>query len=124
MHNDWAEKGAQKLPYHALHDGQRGVAVRLPRHDHVAAHRGRRATDKEKSDEQPGIHEPFVCGAERHDAECGGAADEVALELYKEVQFPAHVVLDEQAGGQCAAVDEEDDGYGEVGYRCAFDLLL
>jgi hypothetical protein len=40
------------------------------------------------------------------------------------MEFPAHVVFDEEAGGQRAAVNEKYDGDGEVGNDCAFDLLL
>lgn len=40
------------------------------------------------------------------------------------MQFPAHVVFEQQLGGEGAAVDEEDDGDGEVGYCGAFCFLL
>ena len=40
------------------------------------------------------------------------------------MQFPAHVIFEKEAGGERAAVDEEDDADGEVGDYGAFCFLL
>jgi hypothetical protein len=44
--------------------------------------------------------------------------------LDKEVKAPSKVVLDQNSRSQCAAVDEEDDGNGEICYHKALDMLL
>lgn len=121
---DWSQKGAEKLADYRLDDGQGGVAMGLARHDDVARHGRRRAAHEQEADEEPWVHEAGIGGAQTDNGKGGSGADEVALELDEDVQLPTHVVGEHDAGVKGTAIDEEDDGDGQVGDYCALDPLL
>lgn len=118
------EERTQEVADDGLDDGESGVAVGLACHDDVGGHGGGDAAEEEEADEEPGVHEGRGRGAEADDGEGRGRRDEVALQLDEGVDLPLFVVVDQHAGGQGAAVDEEDYADGEVGDDGALYLLL
>lgn len=98
--------------------------MRLPGHDHITAHSRRHTAKKDQSNQQSRIHKVLIRSRSRHDPKSNRARHEEALPLDEEVHFPARVILNQHAGVERAAGDEEDDRDAEVGCQGLFELLV
>lgn len=100
------------------------VAAGLLRHYHVRGHGCGEAAGKDHSDQQARIHEVGVRGADAYDAECYGGCHQITLDLDKEMDFPAGIIVQENSGGYGTAVYDEYDGDTEIGdHEFLFALL-
>lgn len=98
--------------------------MRLSRHNHITAHSRRHTPKEDQPHQQPRIHKVLVRSRSRHDPKSDRTRHEETVPLHKQVHFPTGVVLDQHAGVERAACDEEHDRDAEVGRQRLLELLV